>query len=400
VAKLSELCIDGTRVQANASRSNTLTAEKAEKLLSQLDEQIATAMREMEANDELDDLFDDGQPADKLPTELADMKARREQLDAQMNHLQEMDKERKRNGTDPKKNPAQLPVADGDSRILPNKEGGYAPNYTPMAMTEITNGFIVGADVLIGNVEHLALMSMIDTVEEDFGVTPETVMGDGTFGTGANLEDMEKREIELLSPPVREQAKDNPAERADVTQPVADEDLDRLPINRQTKRFDKQAFIYDKQSDSFNCPAGKRLPRVGTEKVKRGGVITERMSYRCRECVGCPLTARCHSNVKAKYGRRITRDGYEEIRRRHNDRMQVEDARERYKRRLHFGETQFAVLKAAMDLRRFLLRGHDGVRQEWLWGCTAFNLKKFMSLWAGLRARLTETVATSPVVAS
>jgi hypothetical protein len=57
-------------------------------------------------------------------------------------------------------------------------------------------------------------------------------------------------------------------------------------------------------------------------------------------------------------------------------------------------------LKAAMDLRRFLFRGHDGVRQVWRWGCTAFNLKKFMSLWEGLRASLVEPVATSPVVAS
>ena len=54
------------------------------------------------------------------------------------------------------------------------------------------------------------------------------------------------------------------------------------------------------------------------------------------------------------------------------------------------GETQFAVLKAAQDLRRFLLRGHDGARQEWLWGCTAFNLNKLVRLWGGLRAKLNE----------
>ena len=70
---------------------------------------------------------------------------------------------------------------------------------------------------------------------------------------------------------------------------------------------------------------------------------------------------------------------------------QQEEAKERYKRRLHFGETPFAVLKAALDLRRFLLRGIEGVQQEWLWGCTAVNLKKLMSLWGGVRAQLTET---------
>lgn len=391
VAKLAELCIDGTRVLANASRFKTLTAEKVERLLKELDQQITAAMSELETQDALDDLFDDGQPADQLPAELRDMKSRQEQLNAALTQLREMDQQRRRDGINPQKNPAQLPVTDPDSRVLPNKEGGYAANYTPMAVTETENGFIVGADVLIGNVEQTVMMVMIDTIEIDFGETPQTMMGDGVYGTGPNLEAMEERDIELLSPPLREEAKDNPAPREDLTQPVADEDLDRLPINAQTKRFDKQAFVYDEESDRYYCPAGKALPREGTEQVQRSGTTIEQVNYRCRECAGCPLAERCRKNPQAKQGRKVTRDGYEEVRRRHSERMQQADAKERYKRRLHYGETPFAVLKAALDLRRFLLRGIEGVQQEWLWGCTAFNLKKFMSLWGALRAGLNET---------
>lgn len=390
VAKLSELCIDGTRVLANASRHKTLTAEKVERLLAELDQQITSAMRELETNDSLDDLFDDGQPADQLPSELRDMKARQEQLDATLAQLREMDQQRKREGINPKKNPAQLPVTDLDSRILPNKEGGYGANYTPMAVNETENGFIVGADVLIGNVEHLVMTTMIDTIQEDFGETPSTMMGDGIYGTGPNLEAMDERGIELLSPPVRAEPEDNPAVRKDLTQPVADEDLDRLPISKQTKCFDKHAFIYDETTDSFWCPAGNPMPREGTEKVHRSGIVIEQASYRCRDCAGCALRTGCQKNPEAKRGRKVTRDGYEPIRRRHRERMQEEDAKERYKQRLHYGETPFAVLKACFDLRRFLLRGIHGVQQEWLWGCTAFNLKKLMSLWGALRAKLDE----------
>jgi len=393
VAKLAELCIDGSRVLANASRFNTLTAKKVERLLAQLDQQITAAMGELQTNDELDDLFDDGQPADRLPAELRDMKSRQEQLGAALSQLQEMDQQRRRDGINPEKNPAQLPTTDTDSRILPNKEGGYAPNYTPMAVAETENGFIVGADVLIGNVEHTAMMPMIDTIEEDYGEAPETMMGDGAYGTGANLEATEEREIELLSPPVQEEPEDNPAKREDPTQPVADEDLDRLPLNRQTKRFDKQAFVYDEESDHFYCPAGKALPREGVEKVRRSGVTIERMNYRCHECADCRLGERCRKNPQAKQGRRVTRDGYEAHRRRHNERMREGDAQERYKRRQHYGETPFAVMKAALDLRRFLLRGIEGVQQEWLWGCTAFNLKKLVSLWGALCATSNETTA-------
>lgn len=50
---------------------------------------------------------------------------------------------------------------------------------------------------------------------------------------------------------------DNPPLRADLQQPVAAEDVERLPRNAQTKCFDKWAFVYDEGSDCFYCPAHK-----------------------------------------------------------------------------------------------------------------------------------------------
>lgn len=393
VAKLSELCIDGTRVRGNASRFKTLTAAKAEKLLAELDQQLQTALQELDIQDSLDDLFDDGQPADRLPEELRDIHIRQEKLRAALAQLEEMDQQRKRDGIDPKKNPAQLPVTDPDSRILPNKEGGYAPNYTPMAVTETENGFIVGADVLVGSLEHTVMIAMLDTIQEDYETTPERLMGDGAYSTGPNLEAMEERNIEFLSPTGGTENSNNPALREDPTVPVAEEDLDRLPLNPQTKRFDKQAFVYDEEEDCYYCPAGKKLPREGTEQVPCAGMTVERTNYRGRECAGCPLAARCRKNPEARSGRKVSRDPYEAIRRRHRERMQQEQAKERYKRRQHFGETPFAVLKAALALRRFLLRGIEGVQQEWLWACTAFNLKKLITLWGTVRAQWDETNA-------
>jgi hypothetical protein len=270
---------------------------------------------------------------------------------------------------------------------LPNKEGGYAANYTPMAAAETANGFIVGADVLIGNAEHLALMPMIAVMEADYGQLPGTVMGDGIYGTGPNLTAMEEEGIELLSPLPREEQADNPALRADLQQPVAAEDVERLPTNAQTKCFDKQAFVYAEESDCFYCPAGRPLPREGVEKVRRYGITIEQINYRGHGCTGCSLGSRCRKNPDARLGRKVTRDGYEAVRRRHNERMRQDAAKTRYKRRQHYGETPFAVLKAVLEMRRFLLRGIDAVKQEWLWACTAFNIKKLASLWKGLLAK-------------
>ena len=385
VAKLAELCIDGSRVLADASRSKRWTQANLAKVIEQLDQEIQTALGEMELIDQADDLLDDGQPSDKLPAPIADLKERREQLDRIMDKLKEMDAARQGKGKDRSKNAAQIPKTDTDARVLPNKEGGYAPNYTPMAVTETENGFIVGADVVVGNVEHTMLLPMVEQIIADYGEEVETVMGDGAYSAGENLRGCEAKELELLSPLSDPAAENNPAVRSDPEQPVAAEKIDQLPIMPQTKCFDKSAFVYSEEEDCYYCPAGKKLPRSGSETKQRGGTPVLQLHYRCSDCAGCVLASKCKVNPTSKKGRKVSHDEYEPERRHHRVRMKDEEVQARYRRRSHFGETPFAVLKAAMSLRRFLLRGHEGVRTEWLWGCTAFNLKKLMSLLETLR---------------
>lgn len=385
LARLSELCIDGTRILANANRYKTWTAARVEKLLADLDQQIDKAMSELETSDRLDELFDDGQSAGKLPPELAELKARRAQMDEILEQLKQMDARRKADGKDPKENPAQLPKTDLDARILPNKEGGYAANYTPMCMNDMLSGFIVEADVVIGNVEHTCMTTMVDTVSSEYNVIVDTVMADSAYSPGENLTAMEARTINLLSPLAEKTYENNPALREDPTTPVADDDIRRLPINASSKVFDKQAFVYDEQQDCYFCPMGKMLPRRSQEHKKRGDHSVLSIIYRCDDCEGCPLVAKCRKNVDAKQGREVTHDEFEEARRRHRVKMKQPESQTRYKDRQHFGETPFAVLKACFDMRRFVLRGHEGVRTEFQWACSAFNLKKMMTLLAGMR---------------
>ncbi len=381
VAKLAEVCIDGSRVMGNASRYKTLTADKADKLLKELDKQITSAMEDLERNDAMDEASGDD-CGDKLPPEISQKQERQARLQELQEQLQEMDVARKKDGINPEKNPAQLSTTDPDARILPNKSGGYGPNYTPMAVTETENGFIVGADVLIGNVEHMEAVAMIDCLEVDYGEPPGAVLGDAAYSTGPNIADFEKRSIEFLSPLASgDVGNDNPAHRQDPTQPVPDDQLEKLPLNKQTKRFDKQAFIYDEEKDVYYCPAGAELAYSYNEKIKVQGQIVKRRSYLCKACCDCPMASCCRPNPNAKNGRRVSHDEFSTHRKRHRKRMRDPKVEERYKARLHYGETQFAFIKQWMNLRQFLLRGIDGVRQEWLWSCTAFNLKKLMSFW-------------------
>lgn len=391
VAKLSELCIDGTKIRADASRFKTYKRENVSKLIEELDGQITDALSKLESNDALEELFDDGQKADQLPGEIKDLKDRRAKLETALAQLEQMEEQRRKDGIDNKKSPAQLPISDTDSRILPNKEGGYAPNYTPMAVTETQHGFIVGNEVLIGNVEHICMMQMIDSIEADYQSHTETLLADGAYTTGPNLAQAEARGMELLSPVRQEMTKaDNPAYREDLSKPVSEADIPRLPVNATTKRFDRTAFVYDAEADNYHCPAGKVLKREGTvEKIFISGVETQRKNYRCHDCKGCPLAAQCRVNEDSKTGRKVGHDEFQEVRERQAERMQDPIMKERYKKRQHYGETQFAFIKSNLGIRRFLLRGHTGVVQEWRWSCMTFNIKKLMTMWGKVRTQPT-----------
>ena len=394
VAKLSELCIDGTRVRANANRHKTWTADRIEKLLKELDTALKAGRVGRDSNDSIDELFEDGTSPGKLPPQLADLTSRRTMMHEVLEQLREMDARRKADGIDPKKNPAQLPKSDLDARILPNKEGGYAPNFTPLVVNEMANGFIVESEVLVGNVEHLNVITTVDTIRETYAFDVNTLMADSAFATGPNIAGLEERGIEFLSPLAEVTRENNPALRDDPKVPVAAEDLKRLPINPQTKKFDKSAFVYDSDADCFHCPAGKTLSRSGQETRQTAGGPVLHVIYFGDECAGCDLAPQCRKNPDAKNGRKVTRDEHEDARNRHRDHMNKPESTDRYKDRQHFGEMPFAVMKVCFDMRRFLLRGLEGVQAEWQWCCTAFNLKKLMTLMAALRAEHCKTAKT------
>jgi transposase len=380
--ELVEVAFDGTRVRADASRSRTWTAERVEAALKELETQIEPLLNELDATDAADAaLWGEGRPRE-LPPELADAQKRRERLLEVQKRLEEADAARKTAGVN---SPAQLPKADTDSTVMPNKEGGYAPNYTPLAATDGKMNFIVDADVIPGPNEHAELLPSVDRIEENFEKKPEGVAADKAFGTGANLEGMEQRGVEFYTPvesPAPQEG--NPAKRKDPRQPVAEADWPKLPRNAQ-KKLAKSCFVYDEAKDSYYCPMGHPMPYRETKKFERSQGKQAVRIYASKNCQGCPLAGVC-LDARAKHGRTVRRDAYEPLRERMHAKLQTEAGRETYNRRMHTGETPFAVIKGILGMRRFLLRGLEKVRTEWRWVCTAYNLKKLIAALAALRA--------------
>jgi len=378
--QLLEVAFDGTRVRANASRFHTWTAERVDAVLEELGTQVAKMLSEAETTDASDASLLDDDPPQALPPELAEAQKRLEELKQISADLHAADAARKKDGI---KTPAQIPKADTDSTVMPNKEGGYAPNYTPTAATDGTQDFIVDCDVIPGPNEQNELLPSADRTEENFGKKIENLSADKAFGTGANLGGMETRNVNFHTPvesPAPQEG--NPAKREDPRQPVPEVEFPKLPLNDK-KRLDKSCFVYDEEANCYYCPMGRVLDY---EQTKREKGRETRSVYRCGNCEGCPLSGVCR-DPKSQRGRSVSRDEHEPLRERMHAKMQTAAGRTIYNRRMHIGETPFAIIKNIFEVRRFLLRGLEKVRTEWRWVCTAYNLKKLMTAIAALRAR-------------
>lgn len=387
--RLGEVAFDGTRVKANNSRFRTRTAKTLDEKLRALDELYEHLLSQLQAAD-ADGL---GQGAAHLPDELAEADQRRQRVQAALDQARAADEARRRQqGVNPAKNPAQIPTTDPDSRVMPNKEGGYAPNYTPVATTDGERGFIVDCDVLSEINEGSAALPSVDRIEATFGQRPERFLTDAGNNSGQIMAGMEARDVVFYAPAESNQPQPgNPALRDDPHAAVPESDWPKLPRNDQ-RQLDKSCFVYVATEDQYYCPQGHAMQFEKTKPDERGGEVIQKRIYRCSDCAGCPLAAACLS-PKSKHGRTITRDQFEEVRERTAARMASEASRQLYNQRPRIAETTFGILKAIMGIRQFLLRGLEKVKTEWLWAATAFNLMKLSREIGKLRAEFSKPVA-------
>ena len=424
--RLNRIGLDGTRVRANSSRHTTATAKTLAERVAVLDAEIEAAFAEAAAADGKDaDLFGSSTP-NRLPSKLADLKRRqariREALEkARLQDAKRASKKAASSGSSAqettgdvptatssapedgaaapaagasrpsKPRAAKVPVTDPDAAVMPDKDGGYSPNYQPVLAVDGERGYLV--DVAVSNrpAEGQATVATMERIAETFGEMPAALLADGAYADGQQLAALEARNVTTYVPVKTARGNDptNPALRADPAQPVPEALWDRLPRSSKGKKrptLDRSAFVRDEGNDCFYCPMGRVLRRKDTQRRRRGdGGIVEAVRYECVDCTACRLSEACR---QGKTPRRVQVDEYEPVRERVQDRMNSPTGRSVYAARLWICETPFGFLKSWMQFRQFLLRGLEKVQTEWCWASTAYNLRKLVGDIGRMRAKL------------
>lgn len=376
------LIIDGTRLRADSGRQGARTAQTIEYIIGELESRMATLNRG-DVRDEVTvgtpwlDGLEEPTSEKMLPASLEIVRLEKKLA----KYKKALDIARKRDAQSRKQNgkqakPARVPVTDPQSQMLPNKEGGFAPNYTPVAAVEAETGAIIYAEVLEGSQEAGAVMPAVAEAEALTGQKIQAVLADANFAAGPVLANLDTNGTVAYMPTRSVSPPDNPALRADPTIPVAVQAWSHLP--RVGKQLSRTAFVYDAQANLYYCPMGEALHPYKRGKGKDGVPYT---GYQCTACTGCPLFDDCITGKKTA-SRSINRDEHETLREAANQRMASPEGQAIYKQRAPGIEGVFGTIKANMGIRRFSVRTLKKVRTEWNWICAAYNVKKLLAFMA------------------
>jgi transposase len=379
---LMGLVLDGTRVRADSDRHGSRTAASLERLVAACVTELNKRLEHLGELDKQEDAPD--LEKESLRKEVEQLKHKIDKYEVALSVAHERD-EKKQEEHGKAATPVRVPVTDPDAQLTPNKEGGFAPNYLPVAGVNSATGHIAYEDVLPDSDENMSVAAAVQSVAAEQGDMPAFIAADSGFASGENLKWLEEQQVVAYMPTNTDFREKNPANRSDLTRPVPAEQVEYLPC--KNGKFSHAAFIYDAQEDRYYCPAGQALLPVNSGHYHRTKVGYRK--YQCPGCEQCPLSKQCVTE-KAEV-RTVQRDEYQAHRERTGKRMATAEGRAIYGKRAPVVEGVFAVLKHIMGIRRFLLRGLDKVRIEWHWICGAYNLKRLLTLMMAMNTGSADT---------
>lgn len=353
-----KLSIDGTKIRAYASGKLSKDEKGLEKLLSEVKEKVACILKEAEEIDQKESLEFGNRRGDELPKELKQLEIRKDKIKSAMQELQKEKAELKKeligkkgktgkkvtfSKTEEKKiENIKINITDHDAKYMKERNGCIRTNYNAQASVDEENQFIVACDVTIECNDKKQLIPMVSQSEENLGAQIDICKADSGYHSGDNLAKMSENKMEVLI--------DDPAKQR---------------VNNDNFKYDKVNFKYNAETDSYICPEGKVL--------RLSSSTEEKSTYKCKECLKCPVKSECVK--KAKY-KELYRGKHENLVEKNREKLISDEGRKEYQKRMHTVEPVFGNIKFNLGFKQFLVRGVAKVKGEFSLMCIAHNIKK------------------------
>ncbi|MFN5252475.1 MAG: IS1182 family transposase [Bacteroidota bacterium] len=370
--KVENYFTDGTTLSADANKHKVVWRKNAERYKTLAEEKCRELFKQIDALNQAEDAH----YGDRNLEEMGSKQIAKEDIKAQVEKLNQVientdEKRKKRKAVSVKKKLAEQGEKIGkyeDQLQISGSRSGYSKTDTQATAMRMKNEELLPAyNILASSEDQFITAVSVHQNPNDatcfkehvnqFVFQPETITADSIFGTEENYELLEGKLIDsyLKYPSFhREQSrkhKENP--------------------------YLKENFSYDAQTDSYQCPTGKKLNYTYTRKEtnKKTGYVTHHKIYQAQDCSGCPLREVC---TKSKENNRtvavnIKLDVYRKLA---AENLHSEKGKNLRNRRGYEIESCFGDIKHNMGFRRFHLRGLQKVKAEIAIVSMAHNLRK------------------------
>lgn len=330
------LCIDGTKLKANAAQRKTKTEASLQEDIQTIEEKMARILSESETVDEDEDAAYGERSPYEVEEALSAAKTRKEKLKEAKETLAERGEK-------------TINVTDEDARTMVHKGYACEPSYNAFIAVEERHGVIVEAHLSTNASDYDALKPLVDGAEHNTQEACKTLLADSGFSSYENMEYLEKR---------------------GTTGYMPDQDMESL--NKGTRKnvnFHKSQFVYDKKQDRYLCPMGKPL-------LFRQAFSPTKRLYRGIACPSCAWRSEC---TKGKY-RHVSQDQREYLQFAMRHRLQTPEGKHLYRKRAYLVEPVFGDLKHNRKCKDLLLRGKFKAYGEFLLMCITYNLRKIATV--------------------
>jgi len=335
----SVVAIDGSKFRAQNSKKKNYNLKKVKQhldyietqkeYLNQLDQEDLSDKEIKEINDRHDHL-------DKRKEKYDDLQEQLEQIED-----------------------TQISTTDPDARSLPIRMKIVEVAYNVQTATSDHHNLITNYKVT-NKKDDDALAPMAKEAKRVLGLTQEeilTALADKGYCKGASLNTCHEDNIDTY-----------------VAVPKA-------ATSKLHPDFRKDKFEYDIATDTYICPAGKRLRTTGKlyQKDKNRDYRFRRYTLAYKVCNSCPFKKDCaKSKLKHRHGRSIERGEFEHAV--EFNKINISLNRELYKKRQAIVEHPFGTIKRQWGYDYTLLKGKQKVSGEFALIFSSYNLRRAISI--------------------
>lgn len=332
------VAVDGTKMRAHNSKKNNYSPKKIERHLKYIEDKTNEYLAELDANDE-----------SESPIKLHDIAQKIESLKG--NKIKyEILKEKLEDTRSP-----QISTTDADSRALLVQGQVVEVCYNMQAAVDDKHKLVVATHTINRN-DRNALADIALEAKENLQVSELTTLSDKGYHSGQGLQECKDKNIITI---------------------CAHQEIVNSNTFGTTPDYLVTKFIYNKEDDTYTCPANQTLKTTGTwHKKISGNSSSQFKKYRTPACKGCPVKHLCTG--RAQGGREIDRGKFAEVIEENNQRYR--DNSKLYRTRQEINEHIFGTIKRKWGYNHTNLKGLQKVNGEFALIMTVYNMKRSMNI--------------------